>query len=98
MTSHSDMTLNKKSKIPWYAYGVGGVIYTALAGWLLTESSPLAWICLLSAPVGFSMPGESGNTRHNTEVRPDCTRRLRTESLAEGDGSLSSPRRDLSSW
>ena len=53
MTLHSDMTLNKKSKIPWYAYGVGGAIYAALAGWLLTESSPLAWICLLSAPVGF---------------------------------------------
>ena len=53
MTSHSDMALNKKRKTPWYAYGVGGAIYAALAGWLLTESSPLAWICLLSAPVGF---------------------------------------------
>jgi hypothetical protein len=53
MTSHSDMALNTKSKIPWYAYDVGGVIYAALAGWLLTESSPLAWFCLLSTPVGF---------------------------------------------
>ena len=53
MTSHSNMVLNKKSKLPWYAYFVGAVIYTALACWLLTESSPLAWICLLSAPVGY---------------------------------------------
>ncbi len=52
MTSHSDMVLNEKNKLPWYAYCVGAVLYTALACWLLTESSPLAWICLLSAPVG----------------------------------------------
>ena len=53
MTSRNDLSLNKKIKLPWYAYGVGGVVYAALAAWLLTESSPLAWICLLSAPVGF---------------------------------------------
>ena len=53
MTSHSDRALNKTGTIPWYVYFVGGVLYTVLAGWLLTESSPLAWICLLSAPVGY---------------------------------------------
>ena len=53
MTSHSDMALNNKWKIPWYLYFVGGMIYTTLAGWLFAESSPLAWICILSAPVGF---------------------------------------------
>ena len=53
MTSHSDRALNKTGTIPRYVYFVGGVLYTVLAGWLLTESSPLAWICLLSAPVGY---------------------------------------------
>ena len=53
MTSHSDIAINNKGKIPWYLYFVGGMIYTALAGWLFAESSPLAWVCLLSAPVGF---------------------------------------------
>jgi len=53
MTSHSNMAVNSKGKIPWYLYFVGGMVYTALGGWLFAESSPLAWICLLSAPVGF---------------------------------------------
>ena len=53
MTSRSDRALNKTGTIPWFAYFVGAVLYIVLAGWLLTESSPLAWICLLSAPVGY---------------------------------------------
>jgi hypothetical protein len=53
VTSHSDMALNNKGKIPLYLYFVGGMIYIALAGWLFAESSPLAWICMLSGPVGF---------------------------------------------
>jgi hypothetical protein len=53
MTSQTDRPLKKKGKIPWYVYFVGAAIYTALAGWLLAESSPLALICMLSAPVGF---------------------------------------------
>ena len=28
-------------------------IYTALGGWLAADSSPLAIVCILSAPVGF---------------------------------------------
>jgi len=53
MTYHSDMALNTKGKIPWYLYFVGGMVYTALGWWLFAESSPLAWVCLLSAPVGI---------------------------------------------
>ena len=55
MRSQTDSALNRKSMIPWYVYIVGGVIYTVLAGWLFAESdSPtLAWICALSAPLGF---------------------------------------------
>jgi hypothetical protein len=53
MTSPTDTPLNKKSKIPWYVYFVGAVIYTGLAGWLFEESSPLAWVCIISAPMGF---------------------------------------------
>ena len=53
MTSPTDTPLKKKGKIPWYVYFGGAVIYTALAGWLFAESSPLAWICIISAPVGF---------------------------------------------
>ena len=53
MTSQTDTVVKKNGKIPWYAYFIGAAIYTALAGWLLTESSPLAWVCLISAPVGF---------------------------------------------
>ena len=53
MSSQPDTPLKKKRGIPWYVYFVGAVIYTALAGWLFAESSPLAWVCILSAPVGF---------------------------------------------
>jgi len=55
MTSQTDRALGRKSKIPWYVYCVGGVIYAVLASWLFTESdSPtLAWICAMSAPLGF---------------------------------------------
>ena len=55
MTSQTNSTLNRKSKISWHVYIVGGVIYTVLAGWLFAESdSPtLAWICAISAPLGF---------------------------------------------
>lgn len=52
-TSHTDTHPEKIDKIPWYTYFLGAAIYTALAGWLFAESSPLAWICLISAPVGF---------------------------------------------
>ena len=37
MTSQTDIALNKKGKIPWYVYFVGGVIYTVLAGMLFAE-------------------------------------------------------------
>ena len=53
MTSLTDRPSTKQRRIPWYVYFLGSSIYTALAGWLLTESSPLAWVCLISAPVGF---------------------------------------------
>ena len=55
MTSQTDKALNKKGKIPWYVYFVGGVIYTVLAGMLFPESTlpVLAWICSISAPLGF---------------------------------------------
>jgi type III secretory pathway component EscS len=55
MTSQTDTSVNKTSKIPWYAYFVGGVIYTILAVTLFAESSlpVLAWICVISAPLGF---------------------------------------------
>jgi len=53
MTSQTDTSLKKNGKIAWYVYFIGAAIYTALAGWLFAESSPLAWICLISAPVGF---------------------------------------------
>ena len=53
MGSQSDTPLKKKGKIPWYVYFGGSVIYTALGGWLLEESSLLAVICIISAPVGF---------------------------------------------
>ena len=53
VTSQTDAPLNKKDKIPWYVYFIGAAIYIALAGWLFAESSPLAWLCLISAPVGF---------------------------------------------
>ena len=70
MTSHSDMALNNKWKIPWYLYFVGGMIYTTLAGWLFAESSPLAWICMLSASVGFfyAWRGWNHNTQHSGDA------------------------------
>ena len=70
MTSHNHMTINNKGKIPWYFYFVGGMVYTALAGWLFAEASPLAWICLLSAPVGFfyAWRGWQQETQHGGEL------------------------------
>jgi hypothetical protein len=53
MTSPTDTPLKKKGKIPWYFYFVGALIYTAFADWLFAESSPLAWLCILRARVGF---------------------------------------------
>jgi len=55
MTSQANTPLNQKSKIPWYVYFVGAVLYTIFAGWLFTEAdSPgLAWLCIISSPVGF---------------------------------------------
>jgi len=53
MSSQPDTPLTKKGKIPWYVYFGGSVIYTALGGWLAAESSLLAIICIISAPVGF---------------------------------------------
>ena len=53
MTSQTDTPLNKKRRTPWYVYFLGSSIYTALGGWLAPESSLLATICIVSAPVGF---------------------------------------------
>jgi hypothetical protein len=53
MRSQTDSILNRTDKIPWYVYFIGAAIYTALAGWLFAESSLLAWVCILSAPIGF---------------------------------------------
>ncbi len=53
MSSQTDTPLKKKGKIPWHVYFAGSVIYTALGGWLLEESSLLAVVCIISAPVGF---------------------------------------------
>ena len=53
MTSHPDTPLKKKSKVPWYVYFAGSVLYTALGGWLFAESSLLAIVCIISAPIGF---------------------------------------------
>ena len=53
MSSQTDPSTKKKRGIPWYVYFVGSSIYTALGGWLAADSSPLAIVCILSAPVGF---------------------------------------------
>jgi hypothetical protein len=53
MSSQSDTPVKKKRGIPWYVYFLGAVIYTALGGWLFAESSLLAVVCILSAPIGF---------------------------------------------
>ncbi|HSL03865.1 MAG TPA: hypothetical protein VK901_10050 [Nitrospiraceae bacterium] len=53
MASQTDPPVKKKRGIPWYVYFLGAAVYTALAGWLFAESSPLAWVCIISAPIGF---------------------------------------------
>ena len=94
MTSHSNMALNNKGKIPWYLYFVGGVVYTAVG---CLQNRRRSHGCVSSVRRwGFSMPGKCGNKIDNTATGPNCARRLRTASLAEGD-DISSPRRDLSS-
>jgi hypothetical protein len=53
MSSQTDTPPKKKRGIPWYVYFIGSSIYTALGGWLAAESSLLAIICIISAPIGF---------------------------------------------
>ncbi|TLY22528.1 MAG: hypothetical protein E6K66_07900 [Nitrospirae bacterium] len=55
MTSRTGTAVNRKSKIPWYVYFVGGVLYTVLAVMLFAESTlpVLAWMCTISAPLGY---------------------------------------------
>jgi hypothetical protein len=53
MSSHTGTPEKKKGGMPWYVYFVGSVIYTALGGWLASEGSLLALICIISAPIGF---------------------------------------------
>jgi hypothetical protein len=53
MTSQSDTPVKKKRGTPWYIYFGGSTVYTILGGWLAAESSLLAIICIISAPVGF---------------------------------------------
>ena len=73
MTSQTDTPSTKKRRIPWYVYFLGSSIYTALAGWLSAESSPLTWVCLISAPVGlFLCLGslEKRETRLGVQSKP----------------------------
>ena len=53
MISHTDRPSKKTRRIPWYVYFFGSSIYTALGVWLAAESSLLAIICIISAPIGF---------------------------------------------
>ena len=53
MSPNTDTPVKKKRGIPWYLYFGGSAVYTALGGWLAADSSPLAVVCILSAPVGF---------------------------------------------
>lgn len=55
MTSRTDSILNRTDKIPWYGYFVGSTLYTTFASVLFAESAlpVLAWICAISAPLGF---------------------------------------------
>lgn len=53
MTSQNDRLSKKTHRIPWYVYFLGSSIYTTLGGWLAAESSLLAIICIISAPIGF---------------------------------------------
>jgi hypothetical protein len=55
MTSQTDSILNRTSKIPWYVYFIGGMLYTVFASVLFAESTwpVLSWICAISAPLGF---------------------------------------------
>jgi hypothetical protein len=53
MSSQPDTPVKKKRGIPWYVYFLGSTVYTALGGWLAAESSLLAIICIVSAPIGF---------------------------------------------
>lgn len=53
ITPQIDRPSKKTRRIPWYVYFLGSSIYTALGGWLAAESSLLAIICIISAPVGF---------------------------------------------
>lgn len=53
MSSQTGTPMKKNRGIPWYVYFGGSTTYTALGGWLAAESSLLAVVCILSAPVGF---------------------------------------------
>jgi hypothetical protein len=73
MTSRTDTAVNRKGKIPWYVYFVGGVIYTVLAVMLFAESTlpVLAWICAISAPLGFYYAWGAWKRENETELMPN---------------------------
>jgi hypothetical protein len=55
MTPRPNAPVKSGGKIPWYVFFVGAILYVIFASWLFTEddSSGLAWLCIISSPVGF---------------------------------------------
>lgn len=70
MSSQTDTPTKKKRGIPWYVYFAGSTIYTALGGWLAADSSPLAIVCILSAPVGFFFAWKAWKLEQHDKQNP----------------------------
>ena len=70
MSSQTDRSTKNKRGIPWYVYFVGSSIYTALGGWLAADSSPLAIVCILSAPVGFFFAWKAWKLEQHDKQNP----------------------------
>ena len=73
MTSRTDTTVNRKGKIPWYVYFVGGHLYRSCRYAVLRNRPCLFWHGFAPSVRrwAFTMPGGLGNKINETELMPN---------------------------
>src|SRR5947208_8620469 len=74
MTSRTDTTVNRKGKIPWYVYFVGGGSSIPFLPLCCSRNRPCLFWHGFAPSVrrwAFTMPGGLGNKRNKTELMLD---------------------------
>ena len=91
MASQTNTPLKQNGKIPWYVYFFGGLVYTVLAGWLFAESdsSVLAWLCIISSPVGVFYAWRAWKLEKQKETMSSHALQQTAPSRCDGNASSS---------